>query len=147
MKRKKKKQDERLGSILNAESTRSSRRQVGAMGTITSMMILFFAGFLISETRGFVVESNRIDFWYNGNDPKRIEWLVRQDRRTDQNWWSKLVCRGSIRQSGPDHKDCGGKKGLFGIHTEKQLGDGRFVQIQDELGTKFNALYVEKKRN
>ena len=56
MKRKKKKEDERLGSMLNAGSTHSSRRQVGAMGTITSIRILFFAGFLISETSGFVVD-------------------------------------------------------------------------------------------
>jgi hypothetical protein len=38
-----------------------------------------------------------------------------------------------------------GKKDLFGIRTEIEFGDDRFVQIQHELGTKFNVPNVDEK--
>ena len=38
-----------------------------------------------------------------------------------------------------------GKKDLFGIRTEKEFDDDRFVQMQHELGTKFNAPNVDEK--
>jgi hypothetical protein len=38
-----------------------------------------------------------------------------------------------------------GKKDLFGIRTEKEFDDDRFVQMQHELGTKFNVPNVDEK--